>query len=321
MEVSKLKKIMSSNNNKERVAYFNGKIVPESDVKVPFRDRGFKYGDAVFDMTRTFDHKIFKLEGHIKRFYNSLKYIQIDPGLSESEMVNKTREVFEANAHLLGDDDDFWVGQRVSRGIDLVGGDMWDTDGGPTVIIECMPLPLKPRARLYRDGIDVIIPSTRRIPPESVSPRAKSHNYLNLIMADLEVKPQDPEAWAILLDTRGFLSEGIGSNIFTIKNETLYTPKEQYVLGGISRETAIELAEDLGLKVVEKDIDIFDAFTADEIFLTSTSLCICGVRSIQGRKLLSENQAAGPITKALMNAYVDLVKFDWISQYLRRLEQ
>ena len=83
MEVSKLKKIMSSNNNKERVAYFNGKIVPESDVKVPFRDRGFKYGDAVFDMTRTFDHKIFKLEGHIKRFYNSLKYIQIDPGLSE----------------------------------------------------------------------------------------------------------------------------------------------------------------------------------------------------------------------------------------------
>ena len=254
---------MSINNKKERVAYFNGQIVPESDVKVPFRDRGFKYGDAVFDMTRTFGLKIFKLEGHIKRFYNSLKYIQIDPGLSENEMVNKTKEVFEANAHLLGDDDDFWVGQRVSRGIDLVGGDMWDTD----------------------------------------------------------VKPQDPEAWAILLDTRGFLSEGIGSNIFTIKNDTLYTPKDQYVLGGISRETAIELAEDLGLKVVEKDIDIFDAFTADEIFLTSTSLCICGVRSIQGRKLLPENQAAGPITKALMNAYVDLVDFDWISQYLRRLEQ
>ena len=311
---------MSINNKKERVAYFNGQIVPESDVKVPFRDRGFKYVDAVFDMTRTFGHKIFKLEGHIKRFYNSLKYIQIDPGLSESEMVNKTKEVFEANAHLLGDDDDFWVGQRVSRGIDLVGGDMWDTDGGPTVIIECMPLPLKPRARLYRDGIDIMVPSTRRIPPESLSPRAKSHNYLNLVMADLEVKSQDPEAWAILLDTRGFLSEGIGSNIFTIKNDVIYTPKEQYVLGGISRETAIELADDLGLKVIEKDIDLFDAYTADEIFLTSTSLCICGVRSIQGRNLLSNGAAAGPITKALMNAYVDLVEFDWINQYLKRLE-
>ena len=184
-----------------------------------------------------------------------------------------------------------------------------------------MPLPLKPRARLYRDGIDIMIPSTRRVPPESLSPRAKSHNYLNLIMADLEVKSQDPEAWAILLDTRGFLSEGIGSNIFTIKNEIIYTPKEQYVLGGISRETAIELADDLGLKVREKDIDLFDAYPADEIFLTSTSLCICGVRSIQGRKILSNGIAAGPITKALMNAYVDLVEFDWVNQYLKRLER
>lgn len=311
---------MSKIKTKERVAYFNGNIVPESQAKIPFRDRGFKYGDAVFDMTRTFNHKIFKLEGHINRFYNSLRYVQIDPGLNEKEMVQKTEEVLEANLHLLKSDDDFWVGQRVSRGIDLVGGDMWDTDGGPTVIIECMPLPLKPRARLYRDGIDIMVPSTRRIPPESLSPRAKSHNYLNLVMADLEVKSQDPEAWAILLDTRGFLSEGIGSNIFTIKNDVIYTPKEQYVLGGISRETAIELADDLGLKVIEKDIDLFDAYTADEIFLTSTSLCICGVRSIQGRNFLSNGAAAGPITKALMNAYVDLVEFDWINQYLKRLE-
>ena len=138
------------------------------------------------------------------------------------------------------------MGQRVSRGVDLVGGDMWETDGGPTVVIECKPLPLSARARLYRDGIDVFIPSVRRTPPESVSPRAKSHNYLNLIMGDLEVKSRDPEAWALLLDTRGFLAEGIGSNIFTIKNGVLYTPRPQYVLGGISRETTIELGRRAG---------------------------------------------------------------------------
>ena len=86
---------MSIIKTKERVAYFNGKIVPESEAKVPFRDRGFKYGDAVFDMTRTFNHKIFKLEGHVNRFYSSLKYVQIDPGLSEKEMVEKTEEVLE----------------------------------------------------------------------------------------------------------------------------------------------------------------------------------------------------------------------------------
>ncbi|HCI85918.1 MAG TPA: branched-chain amino acid aminotransferase [Dehalococcoidia bacterium] len=310
---------MATARKGERVAYFNGEIVPESEVKVPFRDRGFKYGDAVFDMTRTFGHKIFKLETHIERFYNSLKYVDINPGMTAEEMVAKTREVMEANLHLLGPDDDFWVGQRVSRGVDLVGGDMWETDGGPNVIIECAPLPLKPRARLYRDGIDVLVPSVRRTPPEALSPRAKSHNYLNLIMADMEAKAQDPEAWAILLDTRGFLTEGIGSNIFTVKDGVIYTPKEQYVLGGISRETAIEMAGRIDVPVVAKDIDLFDAMTADEIFLTSTSLCICGVRTFQGREI-GDGSPAGPITKALMDAYVDFVDFDWIGQYLKRLE-
>ena len=302
-----------------RVCYFNGKIVPEAEATVPFRDRGFKYGDAVFDMTRTFGHKIFKLEAHISRFYDSLRYVDIDPGMTEGEMVEKTMEVLEANLHLLGPDDDYWVGQRISRGVDLVGGDMWETAGGPNVIIECAPLPLKPRARLYRDGIDVLVPTVRRVPPESLSPRAKTHNYLNLIMADREAKAQDPEAWAVLLDTRGFLTEGMGSNIFTIKNGVVYTPQEQYVLGGISRETAIEMAERIDVPVVTRDLDMFDAFTADEIFLTSTSLCICGVRSFQGRQI-GDGSAAGPITKALMDAYADFVDYDWIGQYLKRLE-
>lgn len=310
---------MASKHVGERVAYFNGQIVPESEVKVPFRDRGFKYGDAVFDMTRTFGHKIFKLETHIDRFYNSLSYVDIDPGMTAEDMIASTMEVLKANLHLLGPDEDYWVGQRVSRGVDLVGGDMWETTGGPNVIIECAPLPLKPRARLYRDGIDVLVPSARRVPPESVSPRVKSHNYLNLILADMEVKSQDPESWAILLDTRGFLSEGIGSNIFTIKDGAIYTPQEQYVLGGISRETAIEMAGFIDIPVVAKDIDMFDATTADEVFLTSTSLCICGVRSFQGRQV-GDGAAAGPITKALMDAYVDFVDFDWIGQYLKRLE-
>lgn len=304
----------------ERMAYFNGQIVPESGVRVPFRDRGFKYGDAAFDMTRTFGHRIFKLQEHIARFYNSLKYVQIDPGMSAQEMVRKTEEVLEANLSLLGPDDDYWVGQRVSRGVDLVGGDMWETAGGPTVIIECAPLPLRPRARLYRDGIDVWVPSVRRTPPESLSPRAKSHNYLNLIMADLEAKAHDSEAWAILLDTRGFLTEGIGSNIFTVKNGVIYTPSQQYVLGGISRETAVELAGKIDVPVVEKDLDMFDAFTADEVFLTSTSLCICGVRSVQGNQI-GNGGPHGEITKALMDAYVDLVNYDWVGQYLKRLEE
>ena len=303
----------------ERVAYFNGEIVEESNARISFRDRGFKYGDAVFDMTRTFGHRIFKLDEHLQRFWDSLDYVSIDPGITVSEMREATMSVLERNLPLLADDEDYWVGQRVSRGIDLVGGDMWETSGGPTVVIECTPLPLEPRARLFKDGIDVWVPAVRRTPPDSFSPRAKSHNYLNLILADMEAKTVDPDAWAILLDGNGSLTEGIGSNIFTVKDGQLSTPRGKFVLGGISRETVIELAEENQIPVVERDIDLFDAITADEVFLTSTSLCICPVSTIQGRTI-ADGDIPGPITETLMDAYVDLVDYDWVGQYLKRLD-
>lgn len=303
----------------ERVAYFNGEIVDESDARISFRDRGFKYGDAVFDMTRTFGHRIFKLDEHLQRFWDSLDYVGIDPGITISEMREATISVLERNLPLLAEDEDYWVGQRVSRGIDLVGGDMWETSGGPTVVIECTPLPLEPRARLFKDGIDVWVPSVRRTPPDAFSPRAKSHNYLNLILADMEAKVVDPDAWAILLDSHGALTEGIGSNIFTVKDGQVSTPRGRFVLGGISRETVIELAEENQIPVVERDIDMFDAITADEVFLTSTSLCICPVSTMQGRTI-ADGDIPGPITETLMDAYVDLVDYDWVGQYLKRLD-
>ncbi|MBI4219163.1 MAG: aminotransferase class IV [Chloroflexi bacterium] len=303
---------------RERVAYINGKIVPESQALVSFRDRGFLYGDAVFDTTRTFGHRIFKLQQHIDRLYRSLKYVQIDPGISPAKLMQMTEEVTAQNLKLLGPDDDYWVSQRISRGYRTPEGDLPQHEG-PTVIVECMPLSLRARARLYRDGIDVIVPATRRTPPESVSPRAKTHNYLNLVLADLEAKTRDPEAWAILLDTNGFLTEGTGSNIFTVKNGKVYTPRSQFVLGGISRETVIELAEKIEVPLVETDLDLYDALTADEAFLTSTSLCICGVRSINGAKI-GEGTPPGPVTKALIDAYIEFVNFDFVAQHLRRLE-
>ncbi|MFW6174966.1 MAG: aminotransferase class IV [Chloroflexota bacterium] len=306
-------------STRERVVYFNGEIVPESKALIPFRDRSFKYGDGAFDMTRTFGHRIFKLEEHIERYYKTLKYFQLEPGMSPKEMMQKTEEVLEANLPLLADDEDYWVGQRVSRGVDVVGGEMWESTG-PNVIIECAPLPLRARATLYRDGMEVIVPSVRRTPPESLSPRAKSHNYLNLIMGDLEVKAQNQKAWAILLDTRGYLTEGIGSNFFAVKDGVIRTPKPQYVLGGISQETVVELADQLEIPVEQEDMDLYDAYVADEVFLTSTSLCVCGVRTVNGVEI-GDGRVPGPITEALTDAYIDLVDYDWVSQYLKRLEE
>jgi branched-chain amino acid aminotransferase len=301
----------------QRIVYLNGDYIPENEARLPFRDRGVKYGDAVFDTTRTFDHKIFKLREHLERLYRSLRYIGINPGLTLDEMAAVTEEVLARNLPLIADDEDYWISQRITRGItDPNERSAWPDYVGPTVIVECLPLPLATRAKLYRDGINVIVPATRRTAPDMVSPRAKTHNYLNLIMADLEVSSQDPEAFALLLDHNGNIAEGRGSNIFFVSDGRLYTPLERYVLPGVSRQTVIELAEKEGIPCAEKDYDLFDAYNADEAFITSTSFCICPCRGINGREFAS-GAVPGPVTKRLMDAYVDLVGFDWISQYTR----
>lgn len=298
----------------QRVAYFNGDIVPEFDVRVSFRDRGFKYGDAVFDTTRSFGQRIFKLDEHLDRFYRSLRYLRLDPGLSKAEMARISEDVFARNRHLLGPDEDFWLSQRVSRGADPGYG----IETGPTVIVECAPLPLAPRARLFRDGIDVVVPSVRRTSPSALSPRAKMHNYLNMVIADFEAKNASPDAWAVLLDENGNLAEGQGSNVFLVREGRLLTPRERYVLPGISRQTVIDLAGGLGLGCEEKDLDLYDAAVADEIFLTSTSLCVCPVASVNGGRI-GEGKVPGPVTKRLMDAYCEFVDFDFVGQYLKRL--
>jgi branched-chain amino acid aminotransferase len=302
----------------ERVAWFNGKIVRESEVVIPFRDQGFLRGDAVFDMTRSFNGKAFRLDEHVARLYRSLKYLDIDPGLPPAEMASISEEILARNRHLLGSGEDYWLSQRISRGVSRVPGDNWD-HYGPNVIIDCVPLPLRERAKHFRDGIDVVTPSVRRTPPDALSPRAKMHQYLNLVLADREVKAQNSEAWAVLLDVNGNLAEGQGSNIFLVRDGGLTTPRERFVLPGISRQATIDLARQLQISLEEKDIDLYDAYTADECFLTSTSLCICGARSLNGRTF-GAGQVPGPVTQKLIDAYVEMVGCDFVAQYLARLD-
>jgi len=295
------------------MVYINGEIVPESEGKVSFRDQGFVTGDAVFDATRTFGGVIFKLKEHLDRLYDSLKYMRLDPRISQQQMAELTMQVLAANQPLLGPDDDYWVIQRISRGV-LAGGGEYK----PTVIIECNPLPFAARARYYRDGLSVVIPSIRRTPPECMSPRVKVHNYINLLLADQEAKAQNPDAFSILLDINGNIAEGLGSNFFIVRDGVVITPKEQYVLAGISRETVIELAQGLNIEVQEADIDLYDVYTADEAFVTSTSFCLCSVSSVNG-STIGDGSVPGPVTDRIQTAYSDLVGIDIVKQYLKRL--
>ena len=283
-----------------RIAWFNGQFMPENQVLISFRNRSWKYGDGAFDMTRTFNGRAFRLKEHIDRFYRSLRYLRLDPGMSKKEMIEVSEEIVARNEHLRAAAGDWWIGQRVSRGVDPIEGDA-PGHVGPNVVMECTPLPLKARARQFRDGLDVWTPAQRRIAPDMLSPRAKTHNYLNMIVAEQSVKAHDPDGWAMLLDVNGNLAEGIGCNVFLVRGGALYTPSERYVLPGVSRQMTIDLAHQLSIPVIEGDIDLFDAANAEEMFLTSTSLCIAGVRRFNGAKV-GDGGVPGPITKRLTDA-------------------
>ena len=300
-----------------RLAWFNGKFMPESQVLIPFRDRSFRYGDGAFDMTRTFNGRAFRLREHVNRLYRSLRYLRLDPGMSPQEMIDVSEQIVACNEPLRAAAGDWWIGQRVSRGVDPINDEVPEHTG-PNVVVECTPLPLKARARQFRDGLDVWTPAQRRVEPEMLSPRAKTHNYLNMIVAEQSVKAHDPEGWAVLLDINGNLAEGMGSNIFVVRDGNLYTPSERYVLPGISRQMTLDLADKLGIPAVEGDIDLFDAANAEEMFLTSTSLCIAGARSFNGAQI-GDGRVPGPITKRLTDAYIAEVGCDFVKQYPDRL--
>lgn len=304
-------------NTDERMAWFNGELLPESEVRISFRDRGWLFGDTAFDVARTFGGKPFKLREHVERLYRSLAYLQIDPGMPVDEMLRVSELVLDANLPLLTPDRDYWVGQRISRGLMPLDGEEIERVG-PTVVVDCTPLPFSSRAADFRDGIDVVVPSVRRTPPESMSPRAKMCNYINLILGDLEARARNPRAWAVLLDASGNLAEGLGSNVFLVRDGTLLTPRADFVLSGISREVVMQLAAEAGIDVYETDLSLFDACNADEAFLTSTSLCLCPIRSING--VPTRNPAIpGPLTARLTDAFRDLVGFDFVAQYLSHL--
>ena len=148
-----------------------------------------------------------------------------------------------------------------------------------------------------------------------MSPRAKTHNYLNLVLGDLEAQATDPDSWAILLDENGNLTEGRGSNIFLVKDGVVATPRAQFVLEGITRGIVLDLARGLDLSVEETDLDLYDAYTADEAFLTSTSLCVCPVSSLNGA-VIGQGRVPGIITQQLTASFSDLAGMDYVAQYL-----
>ena len=300
----------------ERTVYLTGSFVPESEAKVSVLDSGFRSGDGVYDATRTFGHKLFKLREHLERLYRSLTYTRIDCGLSFDEMERISLEVVERNLAILGEDDEYTLWQVISRG---VPGAAARTGGsGATVSIYCVPVDFTRFARNYLEGVELVTPSTRRIPPQCLEAKAKITNKMNHMIASFEAKHVNPKSLPLMLDIDGNVAESLITNFFFVSNGRVCTPTNKNVLGGITRSNVLALTSKLGIELVEGDFTPYDVYNADEAFLTGTSGSIEPVRDLNGVAIGDE--MPGPITGRLMMAWNELVGIDVVAQALRHLE-
>ena len=300
---------------KERVVYINGEFVPESQAKISVFDRGFRWGDAVYDVERTFQGKIFMLNEHLDRLYSSLAYTRIDPKLTQQEFRQVVEEVVERNLPCLKPNEDYGVTQVVSRGLVLPTRAL----SASTVVCYCEPLGFSAWAKFYVTGLKMITPATRRTPPQCLSPRAKVSNKMNHMVAQHEAWQADTEALALMLDLDGNVTESHGANFMFMSKGVLRIPNRRNVLGGVGMESLLRVTEELGIPTEEHDYTPFDVYKADEAFVTSTSYRLLPVVSLNGIKIGTGKP--GPVGKQLLSALGEKVGLDIVDQALSHLPE
>jgi branched-chain amino acid aminotransferase len=299
---------------KDSVCYVDGSFLPAGEAKVSIFDRGFTSGEGVYDVTRSYRHKLFKLDAHIARLYRSLRYTHIDCGIVPEEMTRLSVEVFERNKHLLGPDDDVAVWQVISRGAARLA----KGEAPATVVIFCVQVAFENFAKGYLDGIKLMTPSTRRTPPQCLESKAKITNKMNHAIALHEARQVDPRCIPLMLDIDGNISETNSSNFFFVSGGKLCTPTDRNVLQGVTRATVFELAQELDIPVVVGDFTPYDVYVADEAFVAGTSPTLLPVKSLNGTPIGST--IPGPTTMRLIKAWNTMVGTDYVGQALAHLK-
>jgi branched-chain amino acid aminotransferase len=279
------------NDAEAEYVYINGVFVTKEDAKISVWDHGLLYGDGVYEAIRVYDWNIFKLKEHIDRLFESAKAIMINISISKEELISKIVEIVKKNKLRYG-----YIRVIITRGVGSMGVDPRNCKE-PTIIIMT-----ERREPIWGERpITAIISSIRRIPPECIDPKIKSLNYLNNILAKMEAINANADA-AIMLNIQGYVAEASTENIFIVKNGVLYTPPlEASILRGITRETVMEIARELGIPVIERNLSIYDLYTADEVFLVGTAAELAPVVKINGR-IINEGKP-GPIFRKLHEVF------------------
>jgi branched-chain amino acid aminotransferase len=278
--------------------YINGKFYAKEDAKVSVYDHGLLYGDGVFEGIRSYSGKVFRIEEHVERLYQSARAIMLEIPLTPEKLAEDIYETLRRNNFT-----DAYIRLVVTRGAGSLGLDPFRTSD-PQVIIITDKIALYP-AEYYEKGLELITASTIRNHPAALSPRVKSLNYLNNIMAKVEGL-QAGCVEALMLNHKGELAECTGDNIFLVRQGRLQTPPiDAGILEGITRNAVIELAQQMGMACDQIPLTRHDVFIADECFLTGTAAEVIPVVKLDKRPI--GGGAVGPITQQLMVAFKKLV--------------
>jgi len=279
--------------------YIDGTFYEQSEAKISVFDHGVLYGDGVFEGIRFYQDRVFRLDEHMDRLWDSAKAIALDIPMSRAALIEATLDTIREN-----DLHDGYIRLLVTRGVGSLGLSP-DSCRRPSIIIIAATIALYPES-LYEKGLTLATCSVRRIPPAALSPRIKSLNYLNNILAKIEAQ-QAGAAEGVMLNEQGYVAECTGDNLFVIKNGVISTPPVNAgILAGVTRAVVFELASKDGIPIKEEDLTRYDILVADECFLTGTAAEVIAAVQLDRRPI--GNGQPGPITLKLVEEFRRLTR-------------
>ncbi len=298
-----------------RLVYMNGQFVPEKEAKISIFDSALMFGDMVFEMTRSFNKKQYKLREHLERLMAGVKILRIPLKMTIGQLEEACHETVRRNDPFFSATDEHRLMINVSRGPLGIYAQVFDGKSEPTVVIADFPLKwtVVGMGKLFDTGINAVITSQRAIPASLLDPKIKNRSRIHYQMANIEASQfKGDNNWALLLDPDGFVAEGTGDNFFIVKDSQIITPEGRNILRGITRDTVFELAKKLGLSCVERNIEPYDVYTADEAFMTGTPFCILPVTGLNSVAI--GDGRMGQVTQSLLSTWSKEIGVNIIEQ-------
>jgi len=276
----------------EPLAYLNGRFIPQSQLSIPVGDAGFVFGATATEFVRTYNGQLFRLDDHIERFRQTSELCRIPLSTSDAELKSAAVRLAGSN----------WT--ECDKELALI---MFATPGalahygGPaarsTLAMHTFPLPLERYEQLFIEGARLVVPAIRNV--TAIDPRAKMRSRMHWWIAEQQAKEIDPQAWALLFDAEGYVTETGAANILIVSKGTVVSPPSKSILNGITLRVARDLCRQLAIPFSERLLSLAECQSADEAFLTGTGFGLAGVKSIDGVEI----GWPGPLTRQLQAAF------------------